>query len=270
VVVYDRPGSLSGNILRLHANIPWSLISRYLSGDPHVMIRDDDIYPIAKPLREFVGDDSPRKDTEDLVARLPLVAFDERIHFAKRSKFRSEIPNLLRANGLPHIVKLLGRTVDGRLVFPRLRPAPQLVSRTIGIAAVKRILLQLADAVLGLHAVGIIHRDLALRNILGSADFQTVYLCDLEGCWGSAECPEIAGASPASAAPYSEKSDVYMFGRLVTDFILRNSPWTRWQCLPGGNWLPPAPFRAIVLACLEVEPHARPDMHQVKAMLQAI
>ncbi|KAJ6586553.1 kinase-like domain-containing protein, partial [Mycena sp. CBHHK59/15] len=262
VMVHDVPGTLSGNILRLQASIP--PLSR------HSAIHGDEISDI--PMRDFDDVDGPEEDTSDIVAQLPLLALDERIHFVKRSRFRSEIPNLLQAKGLPHIVEILGRTDDGQVVFPKLASGFHLATKTTGLAAVKRILLELAEAVLSLHSIGIIHHDLALRNVLASSDYQTAYLCDLESCWGSEECPEIAGTFrlEISAVPYSEKSDVYMFGRLMTDFILANNPWTRWQGIPGGNWLPPAPFRSIVLACLEAEPSARPDMHQVKAMLEAV
>ncbi|KAJ7499364.1 kinase-like domain-containing protein [Mycena latifolia] len=267
VKVDDVPGTLSGNILRLQASLPWSSLSS------HSAIRGDEISPI--PLRDFDEIDDSEEDTSDLVAQLPFIAFDERIHFAKRSKCRSEIPNLLKAKGLPHIVELIGRTDDGEIVFPKLNNGMRLLLVNPGIVAARRILLQLAEAVISLHSAGIIHRDLALRNILASSDCQTAYLCDLEGCWGSEDCPEIADASRLdvsllSTVPYSEKSDVYMFGRLTTDLILLNSPQTRWQARPDGNWLPPAPFRSIVVACLAAKPTARPNMRQVKAMLEAI
>jgi hypothetical protein len=266
VKVYDVPGTLSGNILRLRANVPWDLLSR------HSAIQGDAISPI--PLRIFDDDNDAEEDTADLVTQLPLVAFDERVHFAKPSKFRSEIPNLLKAKGLPHIVQLLGRTEDGRLVFPKLVIGQRLAAAPAGIAERKRILLQLADALISLHSIGLIHRDLALRNILASPDYRTAYLCDLECCYGSSPCPEIADAYAhgldLSAVPYSRKSDVYMFGQLMADLILCNGTRTRWQGILGGNWLPPAPFRSIVLACVAAEPSARPDMHQIRAMLQAI
>jgi len=265
-VVYDVPGNISGDILRLKANLPWESLSC------HSAIRGDEISPI--PLRPFNGDNYPDEDTADLVSQLPLVAFDERIHFAKPSKLRSEIPNLLKARGLPHIVELLGRTEDGRIVFPKLALGQWLGMTNRGIVAVKRILLQLAEALISLHSIGIIHRDLHPRNVLASSDYRTAYLCDLESGWGSTECPEITDALARglnlSAVPFSEKSDVYMFGRLMTDIILSNNIKTRWQGMSGGNWLPPAPFRSIVLACVAVEPSARPTMHQVKALLEAV
>ncbi len=123
-----------------------------------------------------------------------------------------------------------------------------------------------------LHSIGLLHRDLALRNILASSDFQTAYLCDLEGAYGSEESPEIADAAhlDRTAKPFSVASDVYMFGRLMADLILGNNTWTCWQGTFGGTQLPPAPFRDIVLLCVAFEPSERPSMHQVRAMLEAV
>lgn len=246
----------------MRANIP-SLSS-------HSAIDGDKIFDI--PLFDFDDVKCPEEDTHDIVADLPLVAFDEQIHFAKLPKFRSEVPNLKLAAELPHIVRLLGRTDDGRIVFPKLASGFGLAVRSTGVAYFRRVLLQLAQAIIGLHSVGICHRDLALRNVLASLDYQTAYLCDLECQAGSEECPEIAGTYrlELSSVPYTEKSDVYMFGRLITDLILANTTWTRWQGIDGGNWLPPSPFRSIVLDCVKTEPSARPDMGQVIAMLAAI
>ena len=112
VRVHDVPGALSGNIFRLRANIP-SLSS-------HSAIDGDKIFDI--PILDFGDVECPEEDTHDIVANLPLMAFDEQIHFAKVSKFRSEVPNLRLATGLPHVVQLLGRTDDGRIVFPKSDP----------------------------------------------------------------------------------------------------------------------------------------------------
>ena len=112
VRVHDVPGALSGNIFRLRANIP-SLSS-------HSAIDGDKIFDI--PILDFGDVECPEEDTHDIVANLPLMAFDEQIHFARVSKFRSEVPNLRLATELPHVVQLLGRTDDGRIVFPKSDP----------------------------------------------------------------------------------------------------------------------------------------------------
>ncbi|KAJ7042161.1 hypothetical protein C8F04DRAFT_1229917 [Mycena alexandri] len=139
------------------------------------------------------------EDVTDLVASLLLVAFDERIHFAKSCKLRSGIANLLKAQGLPHIVPLIGRTTDGRITFPKLIACEHMPKRVTGVAA-----------------------------------FKIASLRDLEGYYyGSTEFPEIwdgfAHGLAMSVMPYSEKSDVYAFGRLMANFILFNNIRTPWQ-----------------------------------------
>ncbi|KAJ6602482.1 kinase-like domain-containing protein [Mycena vulgaris] len=290
IVVYDAPGTRSGNILRLQEHLPWlEIFSCPQDRGLGFAIRGKESvspFQISDPTLRFLG---PVKDSDEdtkalegipgIVGNLHLISFDTEIHFSKRSKCWSEIPNLLLVNGkrdehknLDYVVKLLGRTDDNQIVFPKLLDGFTLAVNTIGIAAVKRILVQLAAGLIALHEIGIVHRDLALRNILGSSDYQTAYICDLECLWGSDGCPEIADTLQLdiSEIPYYKESDVYMFGRLMTDFILRNGVRTRWQGIPGGNWLPPAPFRSIVVACVQTEPSARPTMSEVKALLEDI
>ncbi|KAJ7326367.1 kinase-like domain-containing protein, partial [Mycena albidolilacea] len=108
----------------------------------------------------------------------PAADFDDTIHFAKRSKYKSEISNLLRAKSGPHIVELLGRTEDGRLVFPRLKQGFTQALREVGRLSLS-LVLQLAEAVAYLHSIDIIHRDLHVRNILYSPDGNDAILCDL-------------------------------------------------------------------------------------------
>ncbi|KAJ7690057.1 hypothetical protein B0H17DRAFT_1290651 [Mycena rosella] len=207
VAVHDVPGTLSGNILRLRASLPWSppphdyllppdKVARYATMRlRYVATRSvattskiSDLSAI--PLGLFVRRDDSEEYTADVVAQLspatvakpPLIAYDERIHFAKLPKLPSEISNFLQAkeHKLPNVVVLMGRTADGRIVFPRLNNGNKLSMNTIGVITLKRILLQVAEALIQLHSTGIIHRELALRNILGSSDHQTAYLCDLE------------------------------------------------------------------------------------------
>jgi serine/threonine protein kinase len=175
VAIYDVPGTLSGNILRLRANVPWESISG------NTEIRGDKILAISPTtptiaITPFDDEVDENEQTIDLVRGLPLVkSFDEEIHYAKPSTRRSEIPNLLRAKelGLPHIVQILGRTEDHQIVFPKLHDGLLLAHKTVGIVAVKRVLLQIAEALISLHDIGMIHRDLVVRNILGSSDYQT-------------------------------------------------------------------------------------------------
>ncbi|KAJ7291248.1 hypothetical protein C8J57DRAFT_212681 [Mycena rebaudengoi] len=208
VSIHDVPDTLSGNILRLRANVPWESMSG------NTEIRGDEILaipPTATTIATTPIDDEvdENEETIDLVRGLPLIEpFDDKLHHTKTSTRRSEIPNLLRAKelGLPHIVQILGRTKEHQIVFPKLCEGFFLAGRTVGIAAVKRILLQIVEALISLHDIGIIHRDLVVRNILGSSDYQTAYVCDLECFLGSVECPEIVNACGVRGSALAEAS----------------------------------------------------------------
>ncbi|KAJ3558011.1 hypothetical protein NP233_g11596 [Leucocoprinus birnbaumii] len=131
---------------------------------------------------------------------------------------------------------------------------------------------ELADAVIFLHSKGIVHRDLALRNLLLSQDGQDLILCDLESCYGSKHCPEIARAKdnglPNQEWPYSPKSDIYYFGITIAELVLQNNPRTPWQYF--GNFVPPPPFDHIFRACLKENPDDRPTLAEIKEMLESI
>ncbi|KAG6827555.1 hypothetical protein H0H92_011306 [Tricholoma furcatifolium] len=119
-----------------------------------------------------------RGATEELQA-LPIVPFDPKVHFAKQPR-KPEFPNLLKVKGRsPNIIELLGGTEDGRLVFPRCLVFPDYFAYSESLVAIKKWCIQLADAVCTLHSLDIIHRDLELRNILRSLDYENL-LCDLE------------------------------------------------------------------------------------------
>ncbi|KAJ7677286.1 hypothetical protein B0H17DRAFT_1207198 [Mycena rosella] len=244
VAVHDVPGTLSGNILRLRASLPWSP-PPHDSLLPPDKIRGNDISEIsdvsATPLRLFVRQDDSEEYTVDdvaqlspaTVAKLPLIVYDERIHSAKSPGLSSEIVNLLQAqeHKLPNVVVLVGRTADGRIVIPRLNNGNKRSAHTAGVITLNSS--QYSWIVRPPDCISLRSRD-------------------------RSDCPEIADALALAAlsrnldlssVPYSEKSDVYMFGRLMTDVVLSNTTRTYWQGIDGGNWLPPAPFRSVVLDC---------------------
>lgn len=231
-------------------------------------IEGETIRPV--PYRSRPVPDHDDEDTSPEVLDLPVVVFDENIHFSKTSKYKSEVANLLKIkNGSPHVIELLGRTDDGKLVFPRYPMggyAAQVVS-PLTISVVKRWATQLAEAVCFLHSLGIVHRDLATRNVLATDDYQNMILCDFECRWGSSEVPEIARALHLSHSerPYTEKSDVYCFGGLLNNLVMGNTPSNPW--IP---WSAPAPFSSVVEACKAQDPVDRPNMQDVKNMLEAI
>ncbi|THU75169.1 kinase-like protein [Dendrothele bispora CBS 962.96] len=265
VKIHDIPGTLSGNILRLRASLPPLDTPKEIIGNDVAEVVYKDIPP---------EEDWDDQDASEVTSRLPVVTFDAKLHFAKKCRCVNEVQNLLAAQGNPHIVDLLGRTQDGLLVFPLYEEEPWIFFfRTKAIITdYRRLFLQLANAVIYLHDRGIIHRDLALRNILVSRDHQNLILCDLESRYGSHVCPEIALARdqrlPEQDLPYSEKTDVFCFGTTMADFILATNVRTPWQYT--DNFVPPKPFDVIFRACIRHDPADRPSMSKVREMLQSI
>ncbi|KAJ5575595.1 hypothetical protein N7535_002521 [Penicillium sp. DV-2018c] len=110
----DIPGTLSGDILRLQQNLPNSVDE----GDYEII--GDQVRPLVDvpPLPEL-DDDSEELDT--ILAALPVVEVDFSKHFAKKSKYKSEISNLLKCQGgscpgVPEssrVIQLLGKSAGG-------------------------------------------------------------------------------------------------------------------------------------------------------------
>ena len=65
--------------------------------------------------------DPDLEDCSEEISKLPLVAFDDEKHFAKRPTYKQEIRHLLRCRGSLRIVQLLGRSEEGMLVFPQIQ-----------------------------------------------------------------------------------------------------------------------------------------------------
>ncbi|KAG6842993.1 hypothetical protein H0H93_002631, partial [Arthromyces matolae] len=168
--------------------------------------------PFSPPPPDDDSDGDKEDITEDLQT-LPVVDFDEKLHFAKHSRYRSEIANLLKVKGLsPNLIQLLGRTEDGRLVFPLARPAGIILVRKqdgMTLSAIKQCCVDLADALRILHSLDIVHRDLEGRNLLASLDWKTVILCDLESRWGTHKAPELRPFENKQPheTPYSKETD---------------------------------------------------------------
>ncbi|KAL1845245.1 hypothetical protein VTK73DRAFT_819 [Phialemonium thermophilum] len=139
VRLFDLPGTLSGDILHLERGLPPAAQGYCeIEGD---LIRPLDRCPdLPRPAEDDV------EDVRDLVARrLPLVEVDPSRHFVKKGKYRSEVENLLACQGgscpgemlSEHLVRLLGRSADGMLVFEKLaRPWP-ILARTSALAVYK-------------------------------------------------------------------------------------------------------------------------------------
>ncbi|KAI9063564.1 kinase-like protein [Trametes sanguinea] len=102
---------------------------------------------------------------------------------------------------------------------------------------VKRLFLQIIDALAACHAAGIYHRDLKPENILVSEDAQHIYLTDFglatpnlqSKTFGAGSSlymsPECIGTS-VSRPPYSPRAnDIWALGVILTSIISGHNPW---------------------------------------------
>ncbi|OAR05684.1 hypothetical protein LLEC1_06410 [Akanthomyces lecanii] len=257
VRIFDVPGTLSGDILSLHRNLP------AMSG--HFEVDGDDIRPLSCCLEypEAIEDDS--EDVSELVAKLPLISINPAKHFLKKSKYRSEIANLIKCQGHPlslSVVQLLGRSSDGQIVFEKLSSSARTLGGFSSLAVYKSWLLQLIDALHCLHSLGIVHRDLRTNNLLFSNDGQRLVVCDLESRWGERRAPEVAFKGGLEDSGWSPASDVYDTGNCIKSMIYANGPITHFV-----EWPVPPPLQAIVEACMRPRPGERPTLAELRGIV---
>ncbi|OSD08092.1 kinase-like protein [Trametes coccinea BRFM310] len=104
-------------------------------------------------------------------------------------------------------------------------------------AYVKRLFLQIIDALAACHAAGIYHRDLKPENILISEDAQQVYLTDFGLATPNAQSktfgagsslymsPECIGTQPSRPAYSPRANDIWALGVILTSIISGHNPW---------------------------------------------
>ncbi|KAJ2986937.1 hypothetical protein NUW58_g4791 [Xylaria curta] len=262
VQLADVPGTLSGAILRLDANLPLRQDSYNITGN--------DIRPLASPppLPDF-QDDS--EDISNALAALPVVAVDPNQHFVKRGKYTSEIHNLIACQGgscpgtrkSPHVIQLLGRSYQGELVFEKLVPR-YVLAAVHPLSTYKDWILQLVDGLCYLHSLDIVHRDLRIDNLLFSRDGSHLVICDLESRWGNRLAPEISRLSTLEAN-WTKASDVYDLGVTIKGVLYGNTPITNLV-----EWKVPAPLDKIVEACTRVLPVDRPSLDEIRDMMEIL
>ncbi|KAI9822865.1 MAG: hypothetical protein M1826_000358 [Phylliscum demangeonii] len=260
----DRAGTLSGDILRLRQDVP------PLPG--HAEIDGDSIRALAEapPWPRRPVDDSEL--LTEALAPLPVITPDPALHFVKQGKYRSEIENLLKCQqgacpGSPRcssIVRLLGRSPVGGLVFEKLVTRQYTLSRFCSMAVYKSWIEQLIAALRCLHGLGIVHREIRVDNLLFSADGARLAVCDLEGRWGQRWAPELDFGRGLDAG-WTEKSDIYDLGVCIRHLIYANALITA-----QVDWPVPAPFEDIAKACTRAAPGDRPTLDQLSDMVNRI
>jgi serine/threonine protein kinase len=265
VRIFDVPGRLSGDILRIKRNLP------PVAG--HYEIDGDEIRPLDRCLEypDAIGDDS--EDVSDLLAPLPLVDVNPDKHFVKQPKYRSEIENLVLCQGgqvpgtplSPSIIQLLGKSADGKLVFDIFVTSAFTLGRFSSLATYKSWVLQLIDCLEALHSVGIVHRDFRADNFVFSRDGRRLVIIDLDSRWGVRAAPEIAPIGGLDDSGWSTKSDIYDIGNCTKSMVYANQPIPFFV-----EWPVPAPLQAIVDTCMRPNPQDRPTLAQLRSLVEGI
>ncbi|KAF8186287.1 kinase-like domain-containing protein [Pholiota molesta] len=251
-----RFGTLACDILCQKADLPRYNCNLEIIGDD---VRDTE----HKPMPE--EPDSDLEDCSQEIAKLPLITVDTEKHFTKTPTYKQEIKYLLQCKGSPRVVELLGRSEDGLLVFPKF--ARSFDSTVVSnkdqgrIQNIKRWMLDIIDGVAYLHALGIIHRDLTIRNILEAAP---LVLCDLQCKYATYHPPELR---PWDETQFSPASDVFALGGVLWEVCYFNNP-------PNHHVLqmtpPPPPFLDIFLACTRARAEERPSLAELRAMYEKV
>ncbi|KAB8532583.1 hypothetical protein FH972_025528 [Carpinus fangiana] len=261
VRLYDIPGTLSGEILRLRRGLP--------NVRGHFEVEGDIIRHLDQPPKPPVSDEDDSEDVSFELEKLPLIEVDADLHFQKKPKYKSEILNLLACQGgtcpgtplSAHITPLLGRSKDGALILPKYTRHPLPLHQLHTLASIKQWLLDLINGLQCLHSLDIVHRDLRIANVVFSNDHKNMLICDLEGRWGNRNAPEVLH-NQSTDCGWSEKSDIYDIGPLIKGMYYANAPINSFV-----EWPVPSPLDRIVNACMHPAPDDRPSLEELALLV---
>jgi len=182
------------------------------------------------------------------------------------------------------VTKLMRRgSVEDLLVVP----GPLYKRLRLSQESIVEMLIDAAAGILHLHSEGVIHRDIAARNLLVDENYR-VRVAD----FGFARIKEInrsKGFTNTSVGPikwmapeamryrtFSEQSDVFSFGVTLFEVVAGRRPWHGVESMDvvyricGGERLSISPqenchpfLRELVQACQRHEPSERPSMREV-------
>jgi eukaryotic-like serine/threonine-protein kinase len=144
-----------------------------------------------------------------------------------------------------------------------------------------RLSIQIADALIEAHAVGILHRDLKPGNILVTAkgaklvDFGLAKQTnDTDATWDMAVVgtPGYMAPEQAEGKPLDHRTDIFSFGAVLYEMLSGDRPFRSIAAVLNEE---PAPLRGlpaeVALRCLRKSPAQRfQTMHEVKGALQRI
>lgn len=214
---------------------------------------------------------------------------------------RTELDVMARVGNHPHVVSLIGllKRRDGRLAIVtqfvsggNLRDVLRL--RRVDHIDFVRMAMEAAAGVVHLHKQGVIHRDLACRNILVDrllsvrvADFgyARVVARPDESAVTEAHVGPVRWLSPESLArgEYSERSDAWMFGVCLYEMVTHGAqPYAGCtmavaasKVLSGATLQYALPvecdsaLRALMRDCWQYEPRRRPSFVDIHGRLKA-
>ena len=267
--LFDKSGTLANDILRLDKNLP----TLVLNGNYEILGDEIRVLETVPALPPPLEDDS--EDLSAALVSLPVVEPDSSKHFLKAGKYVSEIQNLLKCQGgscpgtpvSPHIIQLLGKSPDGKLVFNKLNTRAVLTF-IHPLKKYKAWILQVISGLKVLHLLGIIHRDLGIDNTVFSVgdSYHSAFIIDLESRWGNQQAPEVSHELSMNAG-WTEKSDIYDLGYLIKGMVYGSPPVTGAVEL---EWAIPTPLDAIVEACTRKVPEQRPSLDELYTMVDRI